>query len=144
MRVKAAIVTLAMAWAAGVVASHGTVAAQEKTQWDGVYTDAQAKRGAAVYAKECQECHGELLEGKGEAPSLAGGEFAAAWNELSLNDLFERVRKSMPKETPGSLTRPQYADAIAFILSKNDAPSGKTELPNTADGLKGIIYKMTK
>jgi mono/diheme cytochrome c family protein len=143
MRVKAAIVVVATAWAAGIVASHAALA-QVKSQWDGVYTDAQAKRGAAVYGKECQECHGELLEGKGEAPSLAGSEFAAAWNELTINDLFERIRKSMPKETPGSLTRPQYADVIAFVLSRNDAPSGKAELPDTADGLKGIIYKMTK
>ena len=143
MRVKAAIVAVAMA-SAGMVASHTILAAQGKSQWDGVYTAAQAKRGGAVFTKECQECHGEQLEGKGEAPSLAGGEFAAAWNELTINDLFERVRKSMPKETPGSLTRPQYADVIAYILSRNDAPAGKTELPNTTEGLKEIVYKMTK
>jgi hypothetical protein len=63
---------------------------------------------------------------------------------LTINDLFERIRKSMPKETPGSLTRPQYADVIAYILSRNDAPAGKTELPNTPEGLKEIVYKMTK
>jgi mono/diheme cytochrome c family protein len=146
MTFKAAAVGLGIALASGAYAARGpaVAAAQGKTQWDGVYTAAQAKRGSAVYFKVCAECHGEELEGKGEAPSLVGGEFGGAWHELTLNDLFERMRKSMPKETPGSLPRPQYADVLAFILQKNEAPAGNTELPADNAALSGIMYKMTK
>ena len=31
----------------------------EKTVWDGVYTEEQAKRGADVYAEKCAGCHGD-------------------------------------------------------------------------------------
>jgi mono/diheme cytochrome c family protein len=147
MTFKPTLVALASLFVAGVYVNHTHAAAipqEGKTQWDGVFSAAQAKRGEALYVKECSECHGEQLEGKGEAASLVGGDFAAAWNELTLNDLFERVRIAMPKEKPGTLTRQQYADAIAFILSKNGAPAGKTELPTDAAGLKTITYKMEK
>jgi mono/diheme cytochrome c family protein len=144
MKLKAAIVTLSIAWAAGVLTNHSVLTAQGKSQWDGVYTAEQAKRGGAVFSKECASCHGEMLEGMGEAPSLVGGEFASAWNELTLFDLFERMRKSMPKETPGSLSGAQYADIVAFILSRNEAPAGKTALAATPEALKGVVYKMSK
>ena len=41
------------------------VAAQEATRsvWDGVYTNDQAKRGEALYARECGSCHGDMLTG---------------------------------------------------------------------------------
>lgn len=146
MTFKTTVVALASFFVASVYVNHTHAAGvpQDKTQWDGVYTAAQAKRGEALYKKECSECHGEELEGKGEAASLVGGDFAAAWNELTLNDLFERIRIAMPKEKPGSLTRPQYADAISYILSKNGAPAGKAELGNDAASLKTITYKMDK
>jgi cytochrome c len=32
--------------------------AAKMTVWDKVYTDDQAKRGEAVYAKSCAACHG--------------------------------------------------------------------------------------
>jgi mono/diheme cytochrome c family protein len=147
MTFKTAVVALTSLFVASVYVNYTHAAAipqEGKTQWDGVYSAAQAKRGEALYKKECSECHGEELEGKGEAASLVGGDFAAAWNELTLNDLFERMRIAMPKEKPGSLTRAQYADAISYILSKNGAPAGKTELGNDAASLKTITYKMDK
>ena len=119
-------------------------AAQGKTQWDGVYSDAQATRGSAVYEKSCSACHGAGLEGKDQAPSLSGAEFGAAWNELTLKDLFERISKSMPQGAPGSLSPEQYADVLSFILQKNGAPGGAAELPKDTAALSGIMYKMTK
>ena len=145
MTLNAARLGLAMLVFAGTFAGRGSaLPAQGKTQWDGVFTDAQATRGSAVYAKSCSSCHGDSLQGKDEAPSLSGSEFAAAWNELSLNELFERMRKTMPKDTPGSLAREQYADVLAFVLQKNGAPAGKSELPSEAAGLTAVMFKMTK
>ena len=83
-----------------------TVHAQPPTKsiWDGVYTDAQATRGKALYSESCASCHGGELTGGEMAPPLAGGEFMAGWDGLTIGDLFERVRISMPQNAPGSLS----------------------------------------
>jgi S-disulfanyl-L-cysteine oxidoreductase SoxD len=106
--------------------------------WSGVYTEAQARRGEALYAERCASCHAPDLSGIDQAPALTGGDFTTDWNDLSVNDLFERVRISMPADKPGTLERQQVADVVAFILQKNTLPSGQTELPTDADALKGI------
>ena len=45
--------------------------AQGKTTMDGVYSEGQARRGEAVYAKACAGCHQPDLSGDGQAPALA-------------------------------------------------------------------------
>ena len=78
------------------------------------------------------------------APGLVGGEFTANWNDLSVGDLFERMRISMPQNNPGSLSRQQNADILAFILSKANYPAGKTELPTQTEVLNGIKFAAMK
>ncbi len=65
--------------------------AETRSVWDGVYTEEQAKRGEAVYRKECATCHGDILTGGESAPPLTGGAFQANWNGLTLGDLFDRM-----------------------------------------------------
>src|SRR5262245_66350605 len=90
--------------ALGAFSTHGTVSAQaSKSQWDGVYTEDQAKRGEGLYSQYCAACHGPDLAGGEMAPGLTGGEFSSNWNDLSLGELFERIRISMPQNAPGSL-----------------------------------------
>jgi len=48
------------------------------------------------------------------------------------------IQKLMPATKPGSLTRPEAADLLAYILSFNKFPAGKTELPSDEDSLKKI------
>src|SRR2546429_8929685 len=79
-------------------------AADSRSVWDGVYTEEQAKRGESVYHKECAACHGDMLIGGESAPPLTGGAFLANWNGLSVGDLFDRIRKTMPQSAPGRLT----------------------------------------
>jgi S-disulfanyl-L-cysteine oxidoreductase SoxD len=74
------------------------------------------------------------------APGLTGGEFSSNWNDLTLGQLFDRMRTSMPQNNPGSLTRQQIADILAFILSKGNAPAGQTELPTQSEVLGTIKY----
>ena len=112
--------------------------------WSGVYTAPQAKRGEAIYADRCASCHAPDLSGIDQAPALTGGDFTAEWNDQSVNDLFERVRISMPADKPGSLERQQVADVLAFLLQKNDLPAGQTELPTTAEALKEIRFLARK
>jgi quinoprotein glucose dehydrogenase len=109
-----------------------------RSVWDGVYTSEQAARGAALYATHCAACHGTALTGGESAPPLAGGEFFSNWNGLTVGDLFERIRVSMPADRPGKLSREQDADILAYMLSMNQFPAGKSELERQTDALKQI------
>ena len=120
------------------------VSAQGRTTLDGVYTAAQATRGATVYKDSCASCHGDDLSGGGQTPALTGKEFNGDWNDLTLSDLFDRTRLSMPADKPGSLTPAQTADVIAFLLSKGDYPAGQTELPADGAALKALKFASPK
>jgi quinoprotein glucose dehydrogenase len=115
-----------------------------KSVWEGVYTADQAKRGAALYASSCANCHGTAMTGGDEAPPLTGGEFMSNWNGLTVGDLFDRIRTTMPADHPGSLTRQQNADVVAEILSANQFPAGKSELDTRSEFLKQIRISSTK
>jgi quinoprotein glucose dehydrogenase len=115
-----------------------------KSVWDGAYTEAQAARGKDLYSKECGSCHGPELTGGEMAPGLAGGEFLAGWDGLTLGDLFERIRISMPQNAPGSLPNQTNADILAFMLASNKFPAGQTELPKEAMILKTIKFEAKK
>lgn len=118
----------------------GMLQAQEsgQTVWNGVYTEAQAARGAAAYSQNCAACHGVSLAGTGEAPGLAGGEFLSNWNGLSVGELFDRIRTTMPFDRPGALTREVYADIVAQILKFNGYPAGQAELSGRSEVLATI------
>ena len=115
-----------------------------RSVWDGVFTEQQAKRGEARYGQECAKCHGESLTGADEAPALAGGAFIANWDGLTVGDLFERIRISMPANRPGKLNREQIADILSYILAFNRFPAGKTELERQTEVLKEIRLESTK
>jgi len=115
-----------------------------RSVWDGVYTSEQSQRGATLYAKECASCHGSALTGGESAPPLTGGEFFSNWNGLTVGDLFERIRISMPGDRPGKLTREQDADILAYMLSVSQFPAGKTELERQTEVLKQIRFESDK
>src|SRR5262249_39065529 len=94
-------------------------ASQTRSVWDGVYTKEQAGRGDKLYKNQCAACYGATLSGGEAAPPLAGGEFLSNWNGLSLGDLFERIRVSMPQDHPGRLSREQNAEILSYMLSIN-------------------------
>ena len=123
-----------------VLQAYILVVAQGKTTLDGVYTTAQATRGEAVYTTSCAGCHQPDLSGDGQAPALVGKEFNMDWIDLSVGDLFDRTRISMPADKPGSLAPNDVADVVAFLLSKGKFQAGTTELPPDAAALKGIKF----
>lgn len=126
--------------AAIVLGLAGAARAQEvsRSTWDGVFSAAQAERGATAYAQNCQVCHGPALQGVGEAKPLTGPEFLGAWNGLTLGDLFDRIRKTMPIDRPGALTREAYADILAYLLKFNGFPAGAAELDKRTETLATI------
>ena len=142
MKVKIVAALIASLWTAGVLQS--VRAEQASTTWSGVYTEEQAKSGAAVYAKNCSECHLEDLAGDGFAPALKGPEFMNNWNSLSVGDLFERIRVSMPPSNPNSVSAKEKSEIVAHILKNAGFPAGTTELGSTTDSLKAIKFEATK
>src|SRR3954462_8165045 len=144
MKIKFAAIALIPLAALFVL--RATVHAQPPTKsiWDGVYTEAQAARGKALYAEQCASCHGGERTGGEMAPPLAGGEFMAGWDGLTIGDLFERIRISMPQNAPGSLSGQQNADILAYVFSANKFPSGTKEMPKEAGILKTIKFEVKK
>lgn len=141
MKFTVAALTLAGLMAFGASSARGPLQAQEtKSQWDGIYTEEQAKRGEPLYAQSCAACHGPDLSGGEMAPGLAGGEFSSNWNGLSVGDLYDRMRQSMPQNAPGSLSRAQNADILAFMFSKSGIPAGTSELAGDSQVLAGIKF----
>ena len=119
------------------VLSIDMIRAQTQTVKEGVFSDAQARRGEAVYGQQCVSCHSADLSGSG-APPLAGTEFLSNWDKMPLADLAEKIAVSMPSNSPGSLSRDQAADLVAFILKSNKFPSGSADLEADAAKLKTI------
>src|SRR6185437_12530421 len=111
-------------------------AQQTRTARDGVYTDAQAARGGAIYKDKCASCHGPTLGGI-SAPPLAGDAFAAQWGG-PLSAIVEKIQATMPANDPGTLTRAQAADVLAFMLQTSRFPSGRAELSSDDAALKTI------
>jgi polyvinyl alcohol dehydrogenase (cytochrome) len=95
----------------------------------GSYSPAQAERGKALYLKSCAAgCHNENLTGGGPTPALAGPDFRGRWGGISLAELFKKMRTTMPKASPGSLSNEQYLAILAYLLSANDVPAGEGAL----------------
>ncbi len=133
-------------WGLGLVAvvicftvvARGQEPPAKTTVWDKVYTDEQAKRGEAVYAKTCAACHGDALVG-GNAPPLKGAEFAFIWGDKSIGELFDRMKTLMPPEAPDSLPKETYRDITAFVMKANNYPAGEKELPDDQEQLNRIF-----
>jgi len=63
--------------------------------------------GEQVFGAHCARCH---------APVEITRRIRGDWAGRKAVDLFDRVRQTMPGETPGSLTESQYLDALAYVL----------------------------
>jgi S-disulfanyl-L-cysteine oxidoreductase SoxD len=106
-----------------------------RTVADGVYTDAQAMRGAAVYDGECSGCHrGDL--GGATGPPLREQRFARDFAGKDLKTLFTKIATTMPRNAPASLGDNVYLDIVAHVLKENGFPAGPQEL--AADALEGV------
>ncbi len=115
-----------------------------RTTWDSVYSADQAARGESAYARTCSRCHKAGLGGADEAPALTGGAFMGSWNGQTLHDLHDRIRTTMPTDTPGTYSRQDIADVIAYMLKFNQFPAGKAELPTSDEELKSISFVSAK
>jgi S-disulfanyl-L-cysteine oxidoreductase SoxD len=129
--------------AAGVIAMAVPIAqvVTAGTVWDGVYAEAQAARGKAVYDAQCAYCHQPDLRGQGFAPGLVEEVFASRWRDGNLGDLFTIVKATMPQDNPASLTDEEYAAIVAYLLQANRYPAGDQELQPDPAALKDVVFK---
>ena len=144
MRAKLSVLLLGLAGSAVVTAALPDASAAQaptRTTWDGVFTAEQADRGAQIYQGMCASCHGPQLGGIDAAPALNGGSFYANWNGVTLGEMADRVKVSMPANMPGVMSRQQVADVLAYIFSRNGMPAGEQELPRQIPYLKAIAFK---
>jgi S-disulfanyl-L-cysteine oxidoreductase SoxD len=108
--------------------------AQSRNVLAGVYSDAQAARGEAIYETRCAKCHeGADVDG----PPLKDAPFIDRWREDTLESLHSFLKANMPQDAPGKLEDAGYRDVVAYILKMNTFPPGAGEL--TAEGLGATL-----
>ena len=102
---------------------------------DGVYTEAQARRGEKIYNDVCIACH---------MPEWFAGTFLESWNGTRVSALYELISTTMPEDRPGGLKKRQYADVLAYIFQMNGLPAGETELQSQREALGKILIEWRK
>lgn len=107
-----------------------------------------ATRGKSLYGQQCASCHGPALEGR-NGPPLAGGDFRSRW---PVGDLRDKIKNTMPQDSPGKLTVSEASDLAAFIVTQtaNAAPAtatsaalSATQFPpagNLSQLMRGIMF----
>ena len=105
---------------------------------DGLFTEAQARRGAALYMENCAQCHRYDLAASDLAPALISPAFTLRWVAGPLSELFDYMRTQMPLNSPGGLSAQQNADLLAFLLEKNGYAAGAADLPAMSSELAGL------
>lgn len=136
---SSAIIAAVVSMAAGSASSAQDPS--KKTIWDGIYTQAQAARGRALYKENCGHCHRDDLTGGGSeagAPPLRGPIFFYRWLHLPLSEMFLTIGTTMPQNKPDSLTPQIVIDVVSFLMMENEMPAGKTELLPDLETLKQI------
>ena len=102
-----------------------------RTVQDGVFSDAQATRGQALYAQRCAGCHGPALAGA-SAPALTGDLFTNKFRMEPLSALFIQIRYAMPPVRCGQC----QVDGRRGCGSRR-AHSQEQRLPRRQDRLRG-------
>ena len=116
------------AWGIALVAVMAVAGLWNVAQAQRVYSPAQAAAGQAAYQAECAMCHQNDLSGGGAAPALAGTNFLNQWGNLSVDELVDATRASMPPNNPGRLSGQTYLNITAFVLQANGAVFGNQPL----------------
>src|SRR5687767_3356809 len=80
-----------------------------------------ARRGAAIFAATCANCHGAGGEGTPTAAQLVRQDSGAVRRNVATHwpfapPLFDYVRRTMPPDRPGSLPDDEVYSLVAFML----------------------------
>ncbi|HXS80326.1 MAG TPA: hypothetical protein VN818_08570 [Gammaproteobacteria bacterium] len=102
-----------------------------RTVRDGVFSAAQAERGARVFESICTNCH-EIAEFTGSGAYLEEVDGESLW------ETFDFVSSEMPEDDPASLRLEEYAAVLAYIFSVYGLPSGDVDLAVDQESLEAI------
>jgi len=108
------------------------------TVLDSVYTDSQATAAESTYKQGCAKCHGAALEGAQDGGPLTGPIFLTNWQGLTLADLQDKIRTTMPPDAPNTMPPSAVADLVALVLEQNQFPAGTKPLTPEPERLKDI------
>ena len=118
-----------------LVIARETQSRQFRSTQEGIYTEAQADRGAKTTADVCQKCH----------PSdYYKGRVVEAWEGNPVAALYDSIVETMPQDRPSSLKPQQYVDIVAYMFELNDYPKGENELSADIEILQWIIIEGSK
>ena len=112
--------------------------APRRTVWEGVYSEAQAGRGAAAFGQNCAGCHSLTADGKS---ALVGDKFWKSFSQKTVGDVLDYVSTNMPNGRGGSLAESVYTDIVSLLLKSNGFPAGAAELERAAIAGVQIIPK---
>ena len=96
---------------------------------DGLYSQAQAERGGAIFAGQCASCH--------EDPHFTDPTIDRYEGD-SVANLVSAIRLTMPEDSPGSLPLKEYVDVVTYLFKTRGVPVGEVEMPADMDKLKQI------
>jgi cytochrome c553 len=142
---RASAITFAVIlFTVGVLERHSSAQAQAgaaATVWNGVYTSDQAVRGKASYDGVCARCHGaQLTGGTDGGPTLKGAGFLAHWNSDTLGSLYVKIRDTMPRNTPGTISEQVKVEILAYLLEQNGFPAGRADLALNLPALDEVKF----
>ena len=124
-------------------AVQGQLQTTGNTVLDGVFSEAQAKRGQAAYTAHCSVCHGDTLEGV-SAPELTGNHFLERWREDMLDTIYNFIRENMPLGRAADAKRipdTDYLDILTHILKTNGYRTGANDLTPDLVGKVMLVGK---
>ncbi len=98
---------------------------------------AQADAGKRQYDRYCVDCHRPSLRGSAHGPELAGTEFLGIWGSRSTEDLFLRIKNTMPPGGNADLADADYLNVVAYILQANAGVAGPAALSLEAPRIIG-------
>ena len=137
------VATTLFAAAIGGAVAAAVQAPEERTVWDGVFSQEQAERGQLAFtSRGCSTCHGfaGAFEGNPSMfPPLAGDVFIEGMTLRPVAYLHTYILENKPRENPGSLSPDVSLDLAAFILSQNGFPAGDTELTAASAAAAQIV-----
>jgi cytochrome c len=104
--------------------------------------EAQAARGAQLYAQHCAKCHGDAGQGTAKAPPVVGkaalpldppaGARVRKSQFHTAADVAAFVTTKMPAMKPGSLSADEYWAILAFDLKANGVDVSKSKIDATS------------
>jgi alcohol dehydrogenase (cytochrome c) len=138
---------LALSVTSAATVTRSAMQTGRRTIWDGVYSEAQATRGAQAYKEHCGYCHRDNLTGGGSeagAPAHDGPIFVHRWRDQPVSDLFVTIGTTMPQNKPDTLEPTTVIDVVSFLLKANGAPAGPAELPPAVETLTSITMPVAE